>query len=78
MAALQTLVPVFFMLGLGYLSRVKKWISPEQKAGANTIVFTVLFPIMIFSLFGVCPVAPGNSRDNSLCDSSLLFSHDTR
>lgn len=50
MAALQTLVPVFFMLGLGYLSRVKKWISPEQKAGANTIVFTVLFPIMIFSL----------------------------
>lgn len=52
MAALQTLVPVFFMLGLGYLSRVKKWISPEQKAGANTIVFTVLFPIMIFSLLG--------------------------
>ncbi len=52
MAALTTLVPVFFMLGLGYLSRVKGWISPDQKAGANTIVFTVLFPILIFNLLG--------------------------
>ena len=52
MAALTTLIPVFFMLGLGYLSRVRGWISPEQKAGGNTIVFSVLFPILIFSLLG--------------------------
>ena len=52
MAALTTLVPVFFMLGLGYLSRLKGWISPDQKAGANTLVFTVLFPILIFNLLG--------------------------
>lgn len=52
MAALNTLVPVFFMLGLGFLSRVRGWISPEQKSGANTIVFSVLFPILIFNLLG--------------------------
>lgn len=50
MSAINTLFPVFFMLALGYLSRIKGWISPEQKAGANAIVFTVLFPIMIFNL----------------------------
>lgn len=50
MAALTTLFPVFFMLALGYASRVKGWISPEQKSGANTIVFKILFPILVFSL----------------------------
>lgn len=52
MAALNTLLPVFFMLGLGFLSRVRGWISPAQKEGANTIVFSILFPILIFSLLG--------------------------
>ena len=52
MAALNTLVPVFFMLGLGFLSRVRGRISSEQKSGANTIVFSVLFPILIFNLLG--------------------------
>ena len=50
MAALTTLLPVFFMLALGYLARIFQWITPEQKQGANTILFDVLFPILIFNL----------------------------
>lgn len=50
MAALTTLFPVFFMILLGFVSRIKGWITPEQKAGANTIVFNILFPILIFNI----------------------------
>ena len=50
MAALSTLFPVFFMIGLGALARMKKWITPEQKEGANHIVFNILFPLMIFNV----------------------------
>jgi len=34
--ALTTLFPVFFMLALGFTSRIKGWITQEQKVGANT------------------------------------------
>lgn len=50
MAALTTLFPVFFMIGLGAIARIKNWITPEQKDGANKIVFNILFPIMIFNV----------------------------
>ena len=50
MAALTTLLPVFFMLGLGWASRQLGWVSPEQKAGANSLLFGLLFPILIFNL----------------------------
>ena len=50
MAALATLLPVFFMLALGFVSRTLGWITPEQKAGANSILFDLLFPILIFNL----------------------------
>ncbi|WP_041138004.1 AEC family transporter [Beduini massiliensis] len=50
MTALSTLLPVFFMIGLGLLARIKEWITPEQKDGANNIVFNILFPIMIFNV----------------------------
>lgn len=43
MAALSTLFPVFFMLALGFICKIKGWITPEQKAGANTIIFNILF-----------------------------------
>lgn len=49
MTALNTILPVFIMIALGYLARVKKWITPEQKDGANKIVFQILFPVMIFN-----------------------------
>lgn len=50
MAAITTLLPVFFMLALGQLSRRLGWVTPGQKNGANTILFGILFPIMIFDL----------------------------
>lgn len=50
MAALATLLPVFFMLALGWASRQFGWITPEQKAGANSVLFDLLFPILIFNL----------------------------
>lgn len=50
MAALTTLFPVFFMIGLGAVARIKNWITPKQKDGANNIVFNILFPIMIFNV----------------------------
>ena len=50
MAALSTLFPVFAMIFLGMLCRIKKWVTPEQKAGANTIIFNILFPVLIFKI----------------------------
>ena len=50
MAAITTLLPVFFMLALGFASRALGWVTPEQKAGANDILFGILFPILIFNL----------------------------
>jgi predicted permease len=63
MAALTTLLPVFFMLALGWASHQFGWVSPESKAGANSVIFGLLFPIMIFNLMasadldmGVMPI----------------------
>ena len=50
MKAIETIFPVFFMIFLGLLSRNKGWITPEQKEGANKIVFNILFPVMIFNV----------------------------
>lgn len=50
MTALTTLFPVFFMLTLGFVSRIKAWVTVDQKSGANTIVFQILFPILIFNV----------------------------
>ena len=50
MNALSTLFPVFFMIILGMIARIKGFISPEQKEGTNHIVFNVLFPILIFNV----------------------------
>lgn len=50
MDALTTLAPVFVMLILGYIARVKQWITKKQKEGANAIIFNILFPILVFQL----------------------------
>lgn len=61
MAAVTTLLPVFFMLALGLVAHRMGWVTPEQKAGTNTVVFTLLFPIMIF-----------NALCGAAIDSSML------
>lgn len=50
MTALTTLFPVFFMIGLGSAARIRQWVTPQQKDGANHIVFDILFPVMIFNI----------------------------
>ncbi|WP_217947135.1 AEC family transporter [Faecalibaculum rodentium] len=58
MQALQTLAPILFMAGLGWLSRTRHWITQEQKEGANQIVFGLLFPVMVFNLLASSTLAP--------------------
>lgn len=48
--AAATIIPVLFMIGLGVVSKEKQWINWQQKEGANSFVFTILFPIMIFHI----------------------------
>ncbi len=50
MKAVATLFPVFFMIALGMFARVRHLVTPQQKDGANHIVFNVLFPILIFHI----------------------------
>lgn len=38
------------MIGIGTFSRIRGFITPSQKDGANKIVFNILFPIMIFNI----------------------------
>lgn len=44
------IVSCVFMIILGMIARIKGFISPEQKEGANHIVFNVLFPILILNV----------------------------
>ncbi len=57
MAALTTLLPVFAMLALGFVSRIMGWVTPEQKAGANDILFGILFPVLIFNLLATAQLS---------------------
>lgn len=50
MNALSTLFPVFFMIILGMIARIKGFISPEQKEGAKHIVLMYYFQYL-FSMF---------------------------
>jgi predicted permease len=42
MKILTTLFPVFIMMALGFISRLKQWLTPDQKEGAKRFVFGVL------------------------------------
>lgn len=50
MEALNTLFPVLFMIAFGAVARWRGWLTPEQKNGANTLIFDLLFPVMVFHL----------------------------
>ena len=68
MSALLTLFPVFFMIILGMIARIKNFISPKQKEGANHIVFNVLFPILIFNVLFTAKI-----RSFSNIDCAIMF-----
>lgn len=50
MTVLTTLFPVFFMLLLGLVSHIKGRVTVNQKNGANSIIFKILFPVLVFNL----------------------------
>lgn len=50
MTVLTTLFSVFFMLLLGLVSHIKGWVTVNQKNGANSIIFKILFPVLVFNL----------------------------
>ena len=50
MTVLTTLFPVFFMLLLGLVSHIKGWVTVNQKNGANSIIFKILVPVLVFNL----------------------------
>jgi len=49
MNAASAIVPVVFMLGLGYFTRVGRIISGEQNAGVKKLIFSLLLPILVFN-----------------------------
>ncbi len=51
------------MIGLGFLARVRKWMSPEEKDGAKKLVFGTLFPILIFNAIFSAKLS-GSSRQH--------------
>ena len=38
------------MLLLGLVSHIKGWVTVNQKNGANSIIFKILFPVLVFNL----------------------------
>lgn len=50
MKAIETLFPVFFMLILGCLARRRQWITFAQNEGAKKLVFTILFPLLVYNV----------------------------
>lgn len=49
MEILATILPVFFMIGLGIFAKKKDMLTAEQAEGVNRLVGEILFPIMIFN-----------------------------
>ena len=50
MKAVEALFPVFFMLFLGLLARKRQWITFAQNEGAKKLVFTILFPLLVYKV----------------------------
>ncbi|MGP1442392.1 MAG: AEC family transporter [Anaerovoracaceae bacterium] len=50
MEAIETLLPVFIMMLIGYISKKRNWLTREQNDGAKRIVFNILFPFLIFNI----------------------------
>lgn len=47
---LNAILPVFFMLFLGYFSRKGQWVTKQQNEGAKSLVMNVLFPFLVFKV----------------------------
>ena len=49
MRILEIIVPVIFMIALGFGARATGYITREQADGAKNIAFKVLFPFLIYN-----------------------------
>lgn len=49
MNVLSAILPVFFMIGLGYLSQKKKIVSESEVNGLRNAVNKIFFPVMVFN-----------------------------
>lgn len=58
MAVLAVIIPVFFMIILGFVSRLKGWVTENHLEGVGTILNTLLFPIMVFNAMFIADIQP--------------------
>lgn len=69
MHALQVLCPVFIMMGLGLMSRLRGWITAKQIDGAKQIVFGILFPFLVFNALVLADLQPEFIRQIFVVDA---------
>lgn len=58
MEAVNAIVPVVFMLALGFFARKFRVISNEQNAGIKKLIFSILLPILVFNAAFTMSVDP--------------------
>lgn len=56
MTVVAILLPVFFMLALGFASRQLGWVTRDQKDAVNGFLFNILFPVLIFNLMATASI----------------------
>lgn len=58
MDAVNVIIPVVFMLALGWFARKKSILSVEHNAGLKKLIFSILLPIMVFNAAFTLSVDP--------------------
>ena len=58
MDAVNVIIPVVFMLGLGFFARKKNILSAEHNAGIKKLIFSILLPILVFNAAFTLSVDP--------------------
>lgn len=47
--SIQAVVPLFFVMGLGYLVKLNRWMSPDELRHLNGVVFKLFFYFLMFT-----------------------------
>lgn len=50
MTIVNLLFPVFFMMAIGFVARLRGWVTPAEKDGTKNVVFNLFLPILIFNV----------------------------
>ena len=54
-SALKTILPIFFVIGLGYAVRKKGWLTEEFMASGNRLLYMVAIPCLLFHKISTAP-----------------------